>query len=752
MTRLFAWIGIAYLSALTAAVAFGGPIAGILAILFLVGFGVTIVVRPLRQVPPLPVVLLVISVAFGMFFGYHTQLEAKLSALDGQAVLVTGRLCELPVHQNRRFYYLLEVEQVKTEQGEMVKGIGKIQVSAQNALDLDLYDTLEGMVMASRPTGDGFSSRSSYLAKGVSLTGFLYEYEDYVVEPADSYPPYYYALRMREGLLDSLRTMLPPEQAEVLAGAVLGQTEQLEESLQEEFRTVGISHILAVSGLHMTMVSQIFLRLMQVCRLPKRFGIALSMAGILCFMALTGFPASVLRSGIMLLLYLGGQWMHRDVDSLNSLGFAVFALCAVNPYAGADLGFLLSFSATLGMKLFPPFARRFFFRKFCPMLRSRNRFCSWIFRAMFQLWNSLSLTIAAVLFTLPITILAFGQVSLIAPVANLLLALPSAFLIQIGFVAGVLHLLPSFSLLWEPLAFLAGCLIKLVCWAARLLVQIPFASVPASFGFVGIWLSATLFLFALTLLFFHRRGIPFSLPAVLSVILLFLGILAHQEFYQPVIRVAVLDVGDGMCVVLNRQNRAVLLGCDGDSSTPILRYLKSQGITQIDLIQLTDHSDEEMDHAAEIICAYPTQQVLLRQGEYVGGALGHALETVTYVNYYEKQSQIFFWNGVQVEVYGTYEKDGLRFSMNGLDFLMVPDTAEIASAEDWWKMDILILEGIPEHGSCLQPFFTVLSMKDMKGPVEKEDWPASKITYATTGQGTVVFDCVGQEVTVRREN
>lgn len=745
MTRLFAWIGISYLSALTAAVALGGTVTGGFALLCLTGAGVCAAVRPLRRIRPLLVVLLTMGVAFGAFFVHDARLESQVSALDGQAVLLTGRLSELPVHRNQRFYYLLDVQQLKTEQGEIVTGVGKIRVSTQNALDMDLYDTLEGTVMVSRPVGDGFSVWSSDLAHGIFLRGFLYEYEDCVIEPADSYPPYYYALRMREILLDSVRTMLPPEQAEVLAGAMLGQTEGVDEAVQEDFRAAGIAHLFAVSGLHLAMVSQLLERLMGACRVPKRLAVALSMAGILCFLALTGFPSSVVRSGIMLLIYLAGKLFRRHADSLNSLGFAALCLCVLNPYAGADLGLLLSFSATLGMLVFPRAAHRFFWR------RSGSRQDSRAVRTAFWFWNSLSTTTAAVLFTLPVTILAFGRVSLIAPVANLLLAVPSALFIQFGFLAGIFHLLPAFSLLWEPLAFAAGCLIKIVCWAARLLASVPFSSVPASFGFVGIWLSAVLFLFGSALLLFHRRKVPVPLVSVLAVILLFLGILSHQESYRNVIRAAVLDVGDGVCVVLSRQGQAAVIGCGGYSSTPVLRYLSGQGIEQIDLIQLTDHSSDEMDHAAQILRAYPTQHVLLRQGEYVDGALEESLRKAAHVDHYRRESDMIFWNGrVRVQVHGTYEENGLWFSVDGLKFLVLPETAKIMPQDE--HSDVLILEGIPEHGGEFHPLFTVLSMEEMPGPVAKESWPMGRSTYATNQQGAIVFDCEGREVTIRREH
>ena len=242
MTRLFAWIGIPYLLTLAAAVYFGAVAASILGCVCLVGLGVVLWFRRLRKIKLLPVVLFASAVALGSFSLAESRLEPKIAALDGQTALVTGRLCELPVKQYNRFYYILEVEQIKTQEGDVITGIEKIRLSTQNALPIDLYDTLEGTVGLSRPSGgSGFSSRTYYQSKGISLFGFLYEYDGYGIEPAESYPPYDYALRMREVMLDSIRTMLPPEEAELLAGVLLGQTDRLAESINDDFRTVGFS-------------------------------------------------------------------------------------------------------------------------------------------------------------------------------------------------------------------------------------------------------------------------------------------------------------------------------------------------------------------------------------------------------------------------------------------------------------------------------------------------------------------------------
>ena len=367
-----------------------------------------------------------------------------------------------------------------------------------------------------------------------------------------------------------------------------------------------------------------------------------------------------------------------------------------------------------------------------------------------KLWMALAATLGAILFTLPITVLSFGEVSLIAPLANLLLMLPSTLLIQVGLAASVLHITPVFSFLSMPLGIVTGMLAKFLSWMAHLLAQIPFASVPASFGFVGVWLSASLGLLGIGVLLF-RKKIPFATMSALSAILLLSGILSHQIFQQSVTRVAVLDVGTGTCVVVSQNGRGVLLGCEGYSSAVAENYLKSQGISRLDVIQLTEHSDEEMNNAAEVMQAFPTDRVILKQEEYLSGALQKALAQQSSIYYYQEASEVSLWDGTKISLRGSYEEQGLKLSVNGLEILLVTDRCQVTK-ESWWDADVIVAEGLPQNGSLLQPFFMVLSMEDLgQAELAQKNWPDADRTYATEGQGHLILECRGREITIRRE-
>lgn len=120
------------------------------------------------------------------------------------------------------------------------------------------------------------------------------------------------------------------------------------------FRQAGLSHLLAVSGLHMAILAQAVLGLLRFLRVPRRWA-ALGAAGVVVpFMLLTGMTPSVVRSGVMCLVLLAGQLLRRRADSRNSLGFALLLLVLPNPYVVLDVGLQLSFAATVGLVALGP--------------------------------------------------------------------------------------------------------------------------------------------------------------------------------------------------------------------------------------------------------------------------------------------------------------------------------------------------------------------------------------------------------------
>ena len=140
--------------------------------------------------------------AFLTFGGYAKTTLDPVEQLNGKTVTVTGTLCELPIEEEQRHFYILEVNELKTdpEDGEIsLPKLQKIRISTQNPLRMDLYDKITGKIQLYTPgNSNDFSTQYYYASKGITLFGFLWEYQPFTIEKTEQKPPYYYALLLRK--------------------------------------------------------------------------------------------------------------------------------------------------------------------------------------------------------------------------------------------------------------------------------------------------------------------------------------------------------------------------------------------------------------------------------------------------------------------------------------------------------------------------------------------------------------------------
>jgi len=209
---------------------------------------------------------------------------------------------------------------------------------------------------------------------------------------------------------------------------ILG-SKKIPQSLQKKLNLAGISHIIAISGMHIVVISNLLLALFSAFRFrrAKAAGLALIFIGL--FIALTGFSASAVRAGLMGSLFLLAPVLGRSSDSLRSILLAGLIMAAFNPFLIYDIGFQLSFLASLGII----FLNGFFLRKLAFV---SNKFLT---------REILSSTASAYVFTLPILIYNFGQVSISGPLANILVLPVIAPAMVLGFLAATVSLISSLA-------------------------------------------------------------------------------------------------------------------------------------------------------------------------------------------------------------------------------------------------------------------------------------------------------------------
>ncbi len=249
---------------------------------------------------------------------------------------------------------------------------------------------------------------------------------------------------VRDWTTRQINHSLPSPEAPLLAGLLIGSREELPRELRDDFRVTGTSHIVAVSGFNVTIVVTMIAALIRTLPLPRVARTMAMVFAIATFVVLTGASPSVVRAGIMGSLVVLARETGRLSDGIHTLILSASTMIVVSPSTITSIGFQLSVAATAGLMLF------------AESLEERLRFVPEVFGVR----GSLASTLAAIVATQPLISLYFGQVSLVAPLVNLLvlplvpLAMASGF--GVALVSGVLPMLaPLVSwVAWAPLTLI----------------------------------------------------------------------------------------------------------------------------------------------------------------------------------------------------------------------------------------------------------------------------------------------------------
>ena len=288
--------------------------------------------------------------------------------------------------------------------------------------------------------------------------GYRYELTLYDAKHIDTAStPSILAAKARARLASVTDSYIPGERGALLSALLLGERDGLSDALTADMNRLGISHMLALSGMHFSVLLLGLERLLLYFSLDKRYRYALLSVLTLLYLCLTGFPVSAVRAGIMLLFVFVAFFSRKDYDAITSLGFSVALICTLQPYAALDGSLWLSAFATFGILLVLERGERNLIHTEKPGL----------FKLLCRaVSTSVKFTLAASLATLPLTAYMFGKLPLLFVVANLLFAPLMNFLLLGAIFLLLFGWIPAVS---SAISFVAGAVIDL----SSLLSAIP---------------------------------------------------------------------------------------------------------------------------------------------------------------------------------------------------------------------------------------------------------------------------------------
>ncbi len=381
---------------------------------------------------------------------------------------------------------------------------GLVRVSLRGGTPWRYGDRVELVGTPAAPQGPDGSGYPDYLNRQ-GIASVLDFPTARLLEREQGSPLWAWIFDLRQRAERTLRQLLPQPEAALLAGVLLGSDQDLPERVAQAFRTTGIAHIIAVSGFNVAIVSSLFVTYLGRL-LRARYAAPLAILGIGGYALLTGGSPSVVRAAIMGGVGVLGPLLGRRQVGVNSLAFTAGVMCLLSPQMPWDISFQLSFAATLGLVLYAEPMQQAFTGWLAHHLARPTalRISGWV--AEFLLF-----TLAAQLFTLPVTAVHFQRVSLSALLVNPLVLPLQPLIMLLGGLALIVGL--AFAPLGQLLAALCWPLLAYTIRAAELFATLPYSQLNLGRLNAGLVLLYYAGLIGLILPPVRQRLSPFWRPA-----------------------------------------------------------------------------------------------------------------------------------------------------------------------------------------------------------------------------------------------
>lgn len=377
------------------------------------------------------------------------------------------------------------------------------------------------------------------------------------------------------------KKMLKNKEACLLIGLLIGDTDEIDEETKEDFRNSNLTHMLAVSGLHVSYVLLGVNYIITKVKIHKKLSKIIVMLLILFFILVTGATPSVLRAGTMTIYLIIGGIFYRRISVFSSLNLSLLVIIIMNPYCLFDVGLQLSYAGTIGIVYLYPIIKEKIYNKA----------------------NSILITISANIVIIPIMLYNFNTISLTFFISNLLAGPIIGIIIILGFSIIII------SLIFFPIANIfskiLNLLIILFLNTAKACANLPFSKI-----FIITPTLKFIFLYYCLLVFIiikERIQIRINIKlknkviAILIILVIINPIKYFSNIKQSNLKIYFVDVGQGdsTCIVTPK-NKVILIDGGGNSKDEnydigkqtLLPYLLDKKINKIDYC-IVSHFDSD---------------------------------------------------------------------------------------------------------------------------------------------------------------
>ncbi|MBQ7740811.1 MAG: ComEC/Rec2 family competence protein, partial [Eubacterium sp.] len=429
----------------------------------------------------------------------------------------------------------------------------KLRLFSKDVITADAYQSVSARLSFESISSKAFNSYGSW-SKGIYLVATL---EDYTVSEDMFNAPLRAILHLRHDIIQTLLTSVQGDEGALSAAVLIGDKASLSERVYNAFTFAGASHLMAVSGLHITVITTFIYYVLKFFRINSRISSAVCCVFTGVYILLAGSTGSVRRAGIMMLVLLFGDIIGRKADTLNSLGFAVFLMC-FNPFCVSDVGAVLSVLAVLSLITLYPVLYE-------PTVEGNINYFK----------RSVIISFCVCVFTMPAMFLFFGYVSFNSLISNIVM-------VPLGAASTVMSLFTyifcKIGLFGGFIAMLDRLFNKLLIYICTLISNITALNFSMN-KYFGIVIAAALMIIALCYIMHNKKllktaGIISSVFVIASIISFSLMSANNAEVF----------ITRGDASVIKYKNRTVVYNVnDNLDYNDVKNYLKRER-ADIDLL------------------------------------------------------------------------------------------------------------------------------------------------------------------------
>jgi len=533
-------------------------------------------------------------------FVYGKQMDKHYYCLDSysgkQAVL--GGIVEHIDEKPKSFYLFLKNVSVRVADSTQIfsfsdfliitdKNQGKTY-SSGNGLQI------KGVLSSfSNPSGPGqFNEKAYYKEKNIY---YKMAAEKIWVCSEMARQPNQFLYQLRSKFQKVYAGCMEEKEAGILSAMLLGEKSLLDADVKSLYQSSGISHILAISGLHITILCTLLYQLMIFLGFPRPCPFLATTVFLICYGIMTGFGIATSRAIYMMFLLLLARETGRSYDAPTAMAFSAVIILLQKPYALFSCSFLLSYGAMAGVYIVYPAFKLFLFGKTAKKCRKPGKFERFLTKLREKLVTSLLFNLSIWLATLPVMLYFFYEIPTYGILINLMVLpfLPVLVVLSLfGGIAG-LFCLPLAEIFLFPASLILACYEKFCTFALKLPQPVQVLGCPSGFSVFLYYLLLLMLVVCIYLQLLQKGKFP---VAVFCLSVSFFVLLYHAPV--PGLRITMLDVGQGDGILIESRSGEVILIDGGSSSISgvgqyrILPHLKYYGIRKIDYLLMT-HPDED---------------------------------------------------------------------------------------------------------------------------------------------------------------